>query len=146
MHIHVKHKYAQELLPPAAFSLRIADMSKNQRRKTYLREWRRLKHGRTLEQVAEQLHISQPQLGRIERGDKPYNQDLLEALADLYGCDVPDLLWRDPSDPAAIWSLWEKAKPGERKMIIATVDAIMRTGTSGSPRNKIIMRVMHFIA
>lgn len=76
-------------------------------------------------------HMSQPQLGRIERGDQPYNQDLLEALADLYGCSVADLLIRDPSDPTAIWSIWDHAKPGERRLITAAAEAILKTGTDG---------------
>ena len=90
-----------------------------------------MKPGRTLEQVAEQLHMSQPQLGRIERGDQPYNQDLLEALADLYGCTVADLLIRDPSDPTALWSIWDQAKPGEKRLIAAAAEAIIKTGTDG---------------
>ena len=101
------------------------------RAKTYLREWRKAKPGRTLTMVAEQLHISQPQLGRIERGEQPYNQDLLEALAELYGCDVADLLIRDPSTPEAIWSLWDRARPAQRPVIVAAVEAIVRTGTDG---------------
>lgn len=73
--------------------------------------------------------MSQPQLGRIERGDQPYNQDLLEALADLYGCTVADLLIRDPSDPKAIWSIWDQAKPGEKRLISAAAEAILKTET-----------------
>ena len=104
-------------------------MGKPGRGKTYLREWRRTKPGRTLEVVAEQLHLSQPQLGRIERGDSPYNQDLLEALAELYGCTVADLLMRDPSENDGIWSIWDHAKPGEKRLIAAAAEAIVRTGT-----------------
>ncbi len=104
-------------------------MGKPGRRKTYLREWRRSKPGRTLDTVAAELHMSQPQLGRIERGDSPYNQDLLEALSELYGCTVADLLMRDPSDPTAIWSVWDNAKPGEKRLIAAAAEAIVRTGT-----------------
>lgn len=66
------------------------------------------------------------QLSRIERGLQPYNQALLEALADLYMCDVVDLLIRDPSEPEAIWTLWEKAKPGQRQQIVAVADALLK--------------------
>lgn len=90
-----------------------------------------MKPGRTLEAVAAELHLSQPQLGRIERGDSPYNQDLLEALADLYGCSVADLLMRDPTQPDNIWSIWDIARPGERRLIEAAADAIVKTGTEG---------------
>ena len=81
--------------------------------------------------VAEHLHMSQPQLGRIERGDQPYNQDLLEALADLYGCGVADLLMRDPTDPEGMWSIWDQAKPGQRVQIAAVARTLAGTGTDG---------------
>lgn len=124
--MHVKHEYAQALIQLVRAVVHIPQMG---RRKTYLREWRRTKPGRTLDMVAAELHMSQPQLGRIERGDQPYNQDLLEALAELYGCTIADLLIRDPSDPNALWSIWDQAKPGERRMIAAAAEAIVRTGT-----------------
>lgn len=104
-------------------------MPKQTRTKTYLREWRKMKAGRTLEQVAGELGISQPQLGRIERGDQPYNQDLLEALADLYGCSVADLLMRDPTRPENIWSIWDVARPGQKRLIEAAAEAIVKTAT-----------------
>lgn len=132
-HIHVKHDYASatiQLAVPLAHNCGMAKPKKN-RRKTFLREWRKLKPGRTLEVVAAELHISQPQLGRIERGDSPYNQDLLEALAEVYGCTVADLLMRDPTKPDNIWSLWDYAKPGEKRLIEAAAEAIIKTGTEG---------------
>jgi transcriptional regulator with XRE-family HTH domain len=48
------------------------------RHKTFLREWRK-NHGpngersKTLEAVADHLHMSHSQLSRIERGQQPYN-------------------------------------------------------------------------
>lgn len=104
---------------PGAHSLCMA------RQKTFLRQWRKHR-GKTLEGVADQLHMSHSQLSRIERGEQPYNQELLEALADLYMCDVVDLLIRDPSQQEAIWTLWQKAKPGERRQIEAIADALLK--------------------
>ena len=95
------------------------------RNRTFLREWRKHR-GKTLVAVAEQLHISHSQLSRIERGDQPYNQELLEALADLYMCDVVDLLMRDPSDPEGMWTLWERADKGARRQIVAVADALLK--------------------
>jgi transcriptional regulator with XRE-family HTH domain len=95
------------------------------RNKTYLREWRKHR-GKTLVAVAEHLHMSHSQLSRIETGRQPYNQELLEALADLYMCDVVDLIIRDPSDPEAIYTLWERAKPGDRQRIVAVADALLK--------------------
>jgi transcriptional regulator with XRE-family HTH domain len=97
------------------------------RHKTFLREWRRHRD-RTLVTVAEHLHMTHGQLSRIERGIQPYNQELLERLADLYMCDVVDLLIRDPSDPELIWSLWDHAKPGQRQQIRSIAEALLRTG------------------
>lgn len=94
-------------------------------RPTFLRQWRKSK-GKTLEAIAEHLHMTHGQLSRIERGLQPYNQELLERLADLYMCDPVDLLIRDPSDPESIWSLWDRAKPGERRQIVAVADALIR--------------------
>ena len=95
----------------------------------FLRAWR--KHRvKTLEQVADQLHMSHSQLSRIETFKQPYNQELLEALAELYMCDVVDLLIRDPGQPEKMWTLWDRAKPGERRQIEAVAEAVLReTGT-----------------
>lgn len=73
-------------------------------------------------------------LSKIERGLVPYNQELLETLAELYRCEPVDLLIRDPSEPESIWSIWDRAQPGERRQIAAVADAVVksrRTGTGG---------------
>lgn len=93
-------------------------------RKTYLREWRKHR-GRTLEQVAEFLHMTHGQLSKIERGVQPYNQALLEQLAELYMCEPADLLIRDPADPTGIWSVWDHAQPGEREKIVQVAKTIL---------------------
>jgi transcriptional regulator with XRE-family HTH domain len=100
------------------------------RNRTFLRHWRKHR-GKTLEQVSAYLHMSHSQLSRIETGKQPYNQELLEKLADLYMCDVVDLIIRDPSAPESIWTLWERAKPGERQQIQTVAEALLRTGTDG---------------
>ena len=81
---------------------------------TYIRQWRKHR-GLSLERLADRLHTTHATLSRIERGRQPYNQALLEALADALGCEPADLLMRDPLDPEAPWSLWEKLKPEQRK-------------------------------
>ena len=127
--MQVKHNYVPALLERDLFTAHRRAMPKPTRRKTFLREWRKMKQGRTLEVVAAELHMTQPQLGRIERGDQPYNQDLLEKLADIYGCEVADLLMRDPTKPESIWSLWDRAKPGQKLVIEAAAEAVLKTGT-----------------
>ena len=99
------------------------------KRRTFLREWRQHRN-KTLVQVAEHLHMTHGNLSRIERGLVPYNEDLLEALADLYRCEPVDMLIRNPLEPEGIWSLWERAKPGERRQIVTVAEALIgRTGT-----------------
>lgn len=84
----------------------------------------------TLEQVGENVGLSHAQLGRIERGLQPYNQELLEALADLFGTDPASLLMRDPTDPDGIWTIWDQAKPGtQREMIVDLAKTVLKTGT-----------------
>lgn len=101
----------------------------HQRRRTFLREWR-LKANRTLEQAAEEAGMTHSSLSRIERGLQDYNQSLLEFLADYYGApDVASLLMRDPTDPDAMWSIWDQAKQGQKKMIVEVAKSIVKTGT-----------------
>jgi transcriptional regulator with XRE-family HTH domain len=107
-------------------------MAKKKLRRTFLREWRRHRD-KTLVQVAEELHLTHGQLSKIERGLQPYNQELLERLSEIYNCEPVDLLIRDPSEPTNIWSIWNQAKPGERRQIETVAEALLRvrTGTTG---------------
>ena len=93
----------------------------------FLRAWRK-KSGKTLEQVAEHLHMSHSQLSRIETFKQPYNQELLEHLADLYACDVVDLLIRDPSDPEGLWSIHDQLKPAQRRQLAEFGVVLRKTG------------------
>jgi transcriptional regulator with XRE-family HTH domain len=124
MHKDCKHFCAWPELFPATGSRDTLCMARH-----FLRSWRK-ERGKTLEQVAEYLHMSHSQLSRIERFEQPYNQELLEALAELYMCDVVDLLIRDPSDPEGMWTIWQRAKPGERRRIAAVAETLLKdTGT-----------------
>lgn len=100
------------------------------RRPIFLRQWREHR-GKTLVQVAEHIHMSHGQLSRIERGDQPYNEELLDVLADLYMCDPVDLLIRNPLNPDGIWSIWDRVPAVERPKALAVLEAFTRTGTDG---------------
>jgi transcriptional regulator with XRE-family HTH domain len=101
---------------------------------TFIRQWRESR-AMTLEVLAERVGeriggMTHASLSRIERGIQPYSQPILEAIAEeLTGGDVASLLMRDPSDPNAIWSIWDQAKPGERQMIVDIAKTIVKTGT-----------------
>lgn len=107
---------------------------KPQFRKTFIREWREAR-SMTLETLAERVGekiggMTHASLSRIERGLQPYSQAILEAVADeLTNGDVASLLMRNPKDAEGIWSIWDKAKPGERKMIVDIAKTVVKTGT-----------------
>jgi transcriptional regulator with XRE-family HTH domain len=116
----------------------------------FLRAWREYR-SLTLEQVAERVellgaerpirdpggltypkHITHASLSRIERGIQPYNQALLELLAEIYMTEPASLIIRNPTDPEGIWSLWEQLKPGQREAALAMLQGLVqRTGTNG---------------
>lgn len=97
-------------------------------KRTFIRQWREHRE-KTLEYLAEKVGITHASLSRIERGLQPYSQPILEAIAKDLATDVPSLLARDPADPEAIWSIWDQAKQGERKMIVDIAKTIVKTGT-----------------
>lgn len=114
----------------------------------FLREWRKAKE-LTLEQVAERIEMlskhraildpnarpvpmTHATLSRIERGRIPYNQHLLELLAEIYQT-TPDALIRiDPTRPGVSWSILETLRPEQQEQIRAIVEVMAkRTGTEG---------------
>ena len=72
--------------------------SQHKRRRTYLREWR-LYREMTPQQVAALIGRDDSTLTRLETGKSAYTQRTLEQLAEVYHCDVTDLLSHDPTRP-----------------------------------------------
>lgn len=98
------------------------------RRKNFFREWRKYR-GLTLEQAAERAGMTAGNLSAMERGAQGYTQAGLEALAGAYNTEPGMLLNVDPTKDDAMWSIWDKAKPGERRMIIDLAKTVVKTGT-----------------
>ena len=103
---------------------------RQQYRTTFIRQWREAR-GLTLEQLAERIGTTHASLSRIERGKQPYTQPMLEAIADALGTDAASLIMRDPLDAEGIWSVWDQAEPGERRMIVDLARTVIKTGTRG---------------
>jgi transcriptional regulator with XRE-family HTH domain len=105
------------------------------RRPTFIRAWRKHRD-LTLAQLSDRLmtelevEMSEGQLSRIERGETPYSQDIVEALANVLRCEPADLIMRDPI-AADIWSLWDTLKPMEQLQAVEIMKALKRTGTEG---------------
>jgi transcriptional regulator with XRE-family HTH domain len=109
-------------------SQRIGYRPKRTRRQTFLRQWREYRN-LTQDDLAERLGTSKASISRIEAGQQAYTQDFLEACADALRTDPASLLMRNPTDEEAVWSLWDKAKVGDRKMIENIVRSVIKTGT-----------------
>lgn len=111
----------------------MAKKARKKHRPTYIRAWRKHR-GLTLERLADRIGMVPSALSMLERGESGYSQPVMEALADALGTSVASLIMRDPTEPDAIWSLWETAAPGEKREITAVVEALIksrRTGTDG---------------
>lgn len=87
----------------------------------FLRQWRKFR-GYTLEQAAERVGMSHQNLGKIERGRVPYNETLLDMLADIYRTDRGSLIMRDPSRPDPLWSIYDQLAPPERQRLVERVE------------------------
>ena|SRR3990167_4661010 len=108
---------------------RVKPRPKRQPRKNYIREWRKFHDNLSLERLAARIGTSHASLSRVERGLQPWNEGLLWGLAEALGTDPVSLLIRDPTDPEGIWSIWDQAKPAQRKQIVEVARTLLKTGT-----------------
>jgi len=92
----------------------------------FIREWR-LHRGLTQEMLADRLETTKANISRIESLKQGYTQDFLEACADALLTDTASLIMRDPTDPEGMWSIWDQAKPAERRQIIEIAKTLIRT-------------------
>ena len=94
-------------------------------RPTCIRQWRHHR-GLTLETVAERIDMTPGLVSLVERGLRGYTQDTVEALASAMRTDPAALLTRDQTDPKAIWGIWDKAKPSQRKQIMEAAIKVVK--------------------
>jgi transcriptional regulator with XRE-family HTH domain len=116
--------------PVARLAPQWAMLTKQAHRPTYIRQWRKYR-GYSLDKLAEMVPMDKSNLSKVERGILQYNQEMLERIAEALMTDPASLLMRDPSNPEAIWSLWERALPGERRQIEAMVDSLIKVRKLG---------------
>lgn len=102
-------------------------LKKRQFRKTYIREWRKYRNDMTLEALAERVGMTASHLSMLERGQRGYTQETLEAIADALQTTTASLLMRNPLDDEADWSLWDQAQPGERKLALELLQTVRKT-------------------
>lgn len=94
-------------------------------RRTFIRQWREHR-GYSLDRLAGMVPMDKSNLSKVERGFLPYNQEMLERLAEALTTDPASLLMRDPTKQDAIWTIWEHASPGERIQIEAVAQALIQ--------------------
>lgn len=70
-------------------------------RPSNMRQWREAA-GKTLEEVSAKMGLSHGQLSRVERGQSPWNQKIIEIAALEYGCSMVDLLVNEPTEPRRV--------------------------------------------
>lgn len=69
-------------------------------------------------------------VSQLERGLQGYSDEGLALLADALQCTPGQILEVDPTDDEAIWSLWERAKPGQRRTLLEVAkEMVVKTGT-----------------
>lgn len=110
-------------------------MNKRKYGKTYIREWREYR-GLSLRRLADRLELNGPDetishasIGRIENGQQPYSQPILEAIATALNVSVTDLLSVDPTKEGEVIDLMRLLTDKNRAMAIRMLKAL--TGTDG---------------
>lgn len=103
--------------------------------KTYIREWREYR-GLSLRRLADRLELNGPDetishasIGRIENGQQPYSQPVLEAIATALNVSVTDLLGVDPMKEGEVVDLMRMINDKNRAQAIRVLKAL--TGTDG---------------
>jgi transcriptional regulator with XRE-family HTH domain len=99
-------------------------------RLTFIRQWRN-KRGYSLDRLADMVPMDKSNLSKVERGILPYNQEMLERLAEALMTDPASLLMRDPTSQDAIWTIWENASEGEKQQIEAIAQALVKARAAG---------------
>jgi transcriptional regulator with XRE-family HTH domain len=98
--------------------------------KTYIREWREHR-GLSLRKLAARIEvrpgeelISFASLGRIERGEQPYSQPILEEVAFALNVTVSMLLERDPGVDGEVIDLMRRIPQAKRDDAIKMLKAL----------------------
>ena len=97
----------------------------------YIRQWRVAK-GMSLEALADGVPMDKGNLSKVERGLLPYNQEMLERLADVLGTDPGNLINRDPTKDGKVIDMVQRLNGADLERAAAILEAAFgRTGTQG---------------
>jgi transcriptional regulator with XRE-family HTH domain len=117
-----------------------------QRLRTYFREWREFSNP-DFSQAARRVGRDHLSLQRLEAGKIPYSQDMLELLADLYGCKPWDLISRHPISARGmrsdVVSDYESSPPEIQQQVMDAARAI-RAAREAEGRKRADMSLRFF--
>lgn len=112
-------------------------MSERALGKHFLREWR-VSEGLSLRKLANRMEkepgvpiTSHANLGRIEKFEQPYSQEIMEAAAHALGCTVADILTVDPTKEGDVVDLVRLLRDKDPATVRAILEGLpSRTGTN----------------
>ena len=98
----------------------------------YLLEWRK-RAGLTQSQVVARLQgFEDPllprttaSLSRLENGKQPYSERVLNALADIYGCEPYELLGRNPQKAGEVIDLMGRLDERGREKAVGFIEGLI---------------------
>jgi transcriptional regulator with XRE-family HTH domain len=107
------------------------------RKPIFIREWRKHR-GHTIEQLAAHVRMSKSALSRVERGERPYNQDLLEAVSEFLRCEPADLLSRSPIAAEPPLAVWERIAEPQRAHALKVLETFAQPfdADRGKPKRR----------
>jgi transcriptional regulator with XRE-family HTH domain len=92
-----------------------------QRRPIFLKQWRKYRK-LSAQKLADELGVVKSTVTRMEKGERPYNQDLIERAAEILECEPLDILMRDPHDPTGIWDVWDRIDEADRERALKVLE------------------------
>lgn len=101
---------------------------KPNRKRIFLKEWRKYR-GLTQEVLADRVGWSVGNVSQLEQGKQGYSDEGLALLAEALQCTPGQILEVDPTNDEAIWSLWERAAPGQRQTLLEVAKGLLKTGS-----------------
>lgn len=101
-------------------------MSRRVYPRTNIRAWRK-QRGLTLEQLGARVEMSAGNLSRLERGLIPYDQRILEAVADALNTDTASLVMRNPPNHVEreLFEVIKGATPEKKIEITRVIKALI---------------------
>jgi transcriptional regulator with XRE-family HTH domain len=94
------------------------------RRRTHIKAWRKYRN-LTQEQLAERLETTGATISRVETGKTPYDQGMIEALADALQCEPADLLARPPDSDFGIAAVLGDMTDEQKRKGLALLRALI---------------------